>query len=58
MDASPDLKICVTLDIFHSSGTVLELSERLKSVVNAGVIDVAVPRSMMLEIPSGLNLVR
>ena len=35
------------------SGTVLELSERLKSDVNAGVIDPAVPRNMTLEIPSG-----
>ena len=53
LDASPG----VTLDIFHSLGTLLKLSETLKSVVNAGVIDVAVPRSMMLEIPSGPNAV-
>ena len=37
----------VTLDNFHSSGTVLELSERLKRFVSAGAIDAAVQRSMV-----------
>ena len=55
--ASPALKMGVTLDNFHSSGTVLELSERLKRFVSAGAIDAAVPRSMVPEIPSGPDAV-
>ena len=47
------MKIGVMFDRFQSSGTVLFLSERLNKAVKAGAIEVAVPRSMMLEIPSG-----
>ena len=47
------MKIGVTFDLFHSSGTVLFLSDRLKRAVKAGAIEVAVPRSITLEIPSG-----
>ena len=49
---SPDLWIGVTLDLFHSFGTVLFWSERLKRAVRTGAIEAAVPRSMMPEIPS------
>ena len=47
----------VMLDIFHSSGTVMELSERLKRFISAGAIDAAVPRSIVPEIPSGPDAV-
>ena len=50
---SPDLKIGVTFDLFHLSGTVLFWSEKLKRAVKAGAIEAAVLCSMMLEIPSG-----
>jgi hypothetical protein len=45
--------IGVMLDFFHSSGTVPFLSEWLYRAVRAGEIEVAAPRSMMLEILSG-----
>ena len=41
------------MDLFHSSGTVLWLRERLNKVDKAGVIEQAVPRSITLEIPLG-----
>ena len=50
---SPNLWIGVMLDLFHSLGMVQSLRERLNRVVKAGVIKQVVPRSIMLEIPSG-----
>ena len=41
------------MDLFHSSGTVFWLRERLSKVDKAGVIEQAVPQSITLEIPSG-----
>ena len=40
-------------DCFHSSGAVHSFRERLKRAVRAGVIELAVPRSITLDIPSG-----
>lgn len=58
---SPDLKIGVTFDLFHSSYGVwyrrLFWSKSYKGVVKAGAIEAAVPRSTILEIPSGSEAV-
>lgn len=50
---SPDLGMGVTFDIFQWSGTFICLRDSLKILVMVGVMELAVERSMWLEIPSG-----
>ena len=52
-DGSPDFGTGVIFDIFQSSGTTPWDREQLNKVVSVGEIDLAVPRSIALEMPSG-----
>ena len=48
-----DLGIGTADDNFHFEGILPHVSDRLKSSVKTGVIDIAVPLSIFPEIPSG-----
>jgi len=48
-----DFGIGTTNDNFHFEGILPHVSDRLKSSVRTGAIDIAVPLSIFPEIPSG-----